>query len=1292
MGGVTGVPVRGVRAALAALLLVVVAVLVVPAVIWAQEPTAPTVSATAVTSDPGVDDSYATTEVITVGVTFSEAVVVTGTPQVALDIGGVERAADYIEGSGTVRLLFGYTVVAEDRDGDGIALVADSLTLNGGTIKAADDSADADLAHAAVDFPGHKVNPIVAANVEDSLHNIDEAVSEYTTGYVAQQFTTSINPGGFSLAGVRLRLGDFTDGEISVTVRADDDGAPGDVLVVLTNPDPLAPNSINVFTDPVEDTDPVELQLAQQTRYWIVVNEGIAADSLIPVAGTTSSSFFSRVAGAIEGLPVEERAGALVWGITAHSSRRASESDDYEQSATLLMFGLRTRVNADETGFTCHIGSSHVNATNAVFLSIVGHDSQPRVEEGGDITVSVRSDHHGVDSCQGEPEAPWRFRLAVTHTVEDGPADRVAEEHVTTHEGFIHRDARTFTLTIPTIDNVNAERDSYVDVELSVPTEYGFGRPAHRVFAASASSKRFVLYDNDQYTYSFTQPCDQEFIDVDEGDTVDLQIRRSPPAAYRETIFLVTSTVSATSRDFTRANTNLQFAAGQEYATVSVDTTQDGILENPESFQAQLFRHGADDRATFPQCPAGRNVAQVRILDDDDMTINMGPQTRTVAAGQAVRFAPEFARSAGSCDIPFPFFLDFEVSDEDGLVVDHSAATTGRTSFCTSTIRGFTLRTVRPPCSSPGTRQVRLTPRFLDESGDPLTRPVFMEHDEYVVMLEDDVARSAWAEGFRTGSHAQGYQIVGVEVETLAAGLPGSMRRVDVYPANDAGEPELWRQWPLRAAGGDRFVADEPMRLEPDTGYLLVVHAHDALSTRSAANDRTDVQSVADQSGFSFGGQYTQLRRCSPTHRSFGEWTPDDGDLMWMSLELTELDAPAATAAEPADAEVDWKTSLSVGQWVIRHRERERGWRVDWCWQTRADTADIEDHYDGDLCYGSIADKDFEAGGATFELEGVWHMVSYGSHDVVIEFNQQQDITPLLDRTFVLNGREFAVADRIAPRGSDTTSDRIVWQAEDWNSVTGWPVDATVWVALQAQNTATQTAAEPNSAATGAPGITGTALPGETLTATTTGISDENGLQNAAFTYQWIRHDLSTSTDDDIDGATGPTYLVTAADEGKALKVTVSFTDDAGNDESLTSHAVIAAAPVAPRGGPGANHKQTVDRPPLTATAGDVPESHDGRSVFTFSLTFSDAPHDGFSYKTLRDHALTVTGGEVTRAKRDDAPHNTHWRISVRPHSDATVTIVLPATTHCDAQGALCTNDGRKLSTRLEITVPGPDA
>ena len=79
-----------------------------------------------------------------------------------------------------------------------------------------------------------------------------------------------------------------------------------------------------------------------------------------------------------------------------------------------------------------------------------------------------------------------------------------------------------------------------------------------------------------------------------------------------------------------------------------------------------------------------------------------------------------------------------------------------------------------------------------------------------------------------------------------------------------------------------------------------------------------------------------------------------------------------------------------------------------------------------------------------------------------------------------------------------------------------------------------------NNPATGGPSITGTARASETLTATTTGISDADGLANATFTYQWLADDT------EIGGATGSSYTVVAADEGKAIKVTVSFTDDAG--------------------------------------------------------------------------------------------------------------------------------------------------
>ena len=211
----------------------------------------------------------------------------------------------------------------------------------------------------------------------------------------------------------------------------------------------------------------------------------------------------------------------------------------------------------------------------------------------------------------------------------------------------------------------------------------------------------------------------------------------------------------------------------------------------------------------------------------------------------------------------------------------------------------------------------------------------------------------------------------------------------------------------------------------------------------------------------------------------------------------------------------------------------------------------------------------------------------------------------------------------------------------------------------------------PNTPATGAPTITGTAQVRETITADTTGIADDDGLDNAAFAYQWLADDA------EINGANASTYILVATDVGKAVKVRVSFTDDAGNDEELTSAAtgeVVAA----------------VVEPPLTVTVHGVPSSHNGQDAFTFELRFSEDPEPDFSYTTVRDHAFTVTGGSVTYVRRLEPGKNIRWEITVTPDPSADVAIALNVTEDCEAQGAICTEDGRKLSAPLEFTVKGP--
>ena len=62
----------------------------------------------------------------------------------------------------------------------------------------------------------------------------------------------------------------------------------------------------------------------------------------------------------------------------------------------------------------------------------------------------------------------------------------------------------------------------------------------------------------------------------------------------------------------------------------------------------------------------------------------------------------------------------------------------------------------------------------------------------------------------------------------------------------------------------------------------------------------------------------------------------------------------------------------------------------------------------------------------------------------------------------------------------------------------------------------------------------------------------------------------------------------------------------------------------------------------------------------------------------------------MLKAKRVTKSSNISWWITVRPGSNADVTVVLPVTTGCSAQGAICTLDGRKLSNSLNFTVAGP--
>ena len=98
---------------------------------------------------------------------MSEAVTVTGTPHLALNIGGTTVQANYVSGSGSSALVFNYTILAGQTDTNGISIAANALSLNSGTIK---------------DLAGHAATLTAAAVADNASYAVDASAPNAPTG------------------------------------------------------------------------------------------------------------------------------------------------------------------------------------------------------------------------------------------------------------------------------------------------------------------------------------------------------------------------------------------------------------------------------------------------------------------------------------------------------------------------------------------------------------------------------------------------------------------------------------------------------------------------------------------------------------------------------------------------------------------------------------------------------------------------------------------------------------------------------------------------------------------------------------------------------------------------------------------------------------------------------------------------------------------------------------------------------------------------------------------------------
>ena len=294
--------------------------------------TAPTVSSVALTSDPNDDDrdgddaTYAIGDTIQATVTFSADVTVTGTPQLTLDVGGTDKTADYSATDSTAtQLVFAYTVATNDADTDGIAIAANQLALNGGTIKAG--TTDAVLTHAAVAADAdHKVDGVrptlVSAETSTDGTTVTLTFSETISSADHLQITVTAStrprPTGATVNGATvvltvnpaLRNGEAITLILNLNVVRDAVGNGNVFSGGSNNPvtnnvvDALAVTGVEITSDPGSDDnyvtdDPIEVTVTFGSAMTVDITNGVPRIQLSLTFGSATPTL--RWAGYVSG-------------------------------------------------------------------------------------------------------------------------------------------------------------------------------------------------------------------------------------------------------------------------------------------------------------------------------------------------------------------------------------------------------------------------------------------------------------------------------------------------------------------------------------------------------------------------------------------------------------------------------------------------------------------------------------------------------------------------------------------------------------------------------------------------------------------------------------------------------------------------------------------------------------------------------------------------------------------------------------------------------------------------------
>ena len=1104
----------------------------------------------------------------------------------------------------------------------------------------------------------------------------------------AQALTTG--PGGATLLSIDVRLRLRTDEPQTPTLEIRRGTPNGPLVATLAGPTVSVPRRTRVRSF----VAPAGTELAAMTTYFVVVKN---AEIIISSTGSTwqraaatgwtlERGLWISTGGRGYGVSFENRPSRLrmrVWGSQTEEQRAAGRVPE-----------------RPEARWTCDSnGDGTADGRDRATIAIVGGgttfaSAAQRIEEGQEegrnIAIQITRASPATGDCWGEPDAPWVATLRLTQRSTGVLTPRVSETALGEHRIELHRNQQTVTVTIEVEDNDIPQGDTIIEAELVRHAD------THQQLVIRNAKRRFTIYDEDPFKYYVDLPCGEP-ITVTEGINrrVEIPLAVDPSPEFRSSILVINlSGTAVPGNDYSNADstTRVIWEPGDIKRRSYVDLIDDSVLEHEEEFRTRLILNGPPPGATRSEClenPGQRTGAtgkRIIIKDDDRVGIEIGPQRRSVAAGETIRFVARLTTESTSCVVPFSQFVRSTISaGASGLI--NPVTETRRLSHCTNAVM-FEYETKEPQCRDYPTTEIRF--RFTIDNRD---ERITIEHDEYVVRIERTEAD--YAKMFTTGSAANGYVF-----DTLAVGVSSGTcmpvnGKVEIWAAStqDQRPTMLVRQLSWKSRSDVTFTSDPGKKLEPNTRYHVVMLTEGATRFSDTGNGRTTLSDGANPAGVTVNSM-TRFKR---NIQSGSAWQPDEDDEpLRIALTLTAVAAPPVLAAEPADDTVDWKTSITVGNWTSITGEYERGWRVQDCVQTRLDTSDIEDHHPNDFCYGSIEQKKFIVGNTTYTLRGVYHGVSTYDDSVTMEFEGETDLTALAGRAFIINGKTFWMSGASIP-GGIANAQAIVWPEPEWTSAGGWPLGSTVWVGLQVGTSRsrvvprTTVTRDGNGPVHGPFGIAvtfsedvngfdasdidvvnGELVPGSltpngertwnaqvaparsgTVTVSVPeGAAEAEGTDNAPAEPLVVEADVAPAlatvrrigdgpiegpfsvevtfskpvtglTMDELDIEGGWATGMASESDGQSHEVLITPNEGA---QTITITVPADVAQDANGRGNAASTTLRIDAPapPLEASFVNVPSEHDGKKPFTVKLSFSAEPR-GLSYKTVRDSLLEVS-------------------------------------------------------------------